>query len=115
EGDWVARMALALRQAWKEMKAPKTVILGVNHQPSGGKEWVAKSVGLHPKFKFNREFLNPTERKWSSSGKTGTTYFRLKEGEIYEVNEPWKGRYFVKVESGEVVVITADAVLNSVA
>lgn len=115
EGDWIARMALALRIAWKEAKQPKSVVLGVNHQPSGGKEWVARITGLHPKYNFNREFLNPIERKWSSSGKTGTTYFRLKEGEIYEINEPWKGRYFVKVENGEVVIITADDVLNIVA
>lgn len=115
EGDWVARMALALRIAWKEVRQPKSVVFGVNHQPSGGKEWVARIIGRHPRFKFNREFLNPVERKWSSSGKTGTTYYSLKEGAIYEVNEPWKGRYFVKVENGEVVVITADVVLNSVA
>ncbi|EGL83747.1 hypothetical protein CathTA2_0714 [Caldalkalibacillus thermarum TA2.A1] len=115
EGDWVARMALALRQAWKEAKQPKSVVYDVRHQPSGGREWVAEIVGRHPKYKLDRKFETPVERRWSSSGKTGRTYFELQEGRIYEINEPYRGRYFVKVENGEVVGITADAVLGSIA
>ena len=115
EGDYTARLALALRQAWKEARQPKSVVYSVRHQPSGGREWVAEIVGRHPKYKLDRKFETPVERRWSSSGKTGQTYFELQEGRIYEVCEPYNGRYFVKVENGEVVSITADTVLGSIA
>jgi hypothetical protein len=113
EGDYRARLVIALQQAWQEAKGmKKSVIYNVNHQPSGGKEWVAEIVGRHPKFKFERSFLSPIERKWSGSGKTGTTRYELEAGKVYEVNEPWKGRWFITVENGEVVEITAEEVLK---
>ena len=115
EGDYRARMSIALRQAWKEVKEVRNMVINVNHQPSGGKEWVAEITGRHPKYKFNREFLNPVERKWSSSGKTGTTSYELEPGKIYEVNEPWRGRRFVEVQNGEIVVISAEEVLSQIA
>ena len=31
----------------------------------------------------------------------GSTSFELEKGKVYEVNEPWKDRYFVKVENGK--------------
>ena len=118
EGHYHARLSLALRMAWAEAKVasqPKTTIISVKHQPSGGKEWVAEITGRHPKFKFEREFLIPVERRWSSSGKTGRTLFELEEGRIYEVNEPWKGRYFVTVVSGEIVQVEIEEVLAKIA
>jgi hypothetical protein len=95
--------AIALKMAWAETKQPKKVSFEIRHQPSGGKEWVAEIVGRHPKFKFDRKFINATQRNWSSSGKTGRTVFTLEEGKVYEVNEPFVGRYFVTVENGVVV------------
>ncbi|MGG3821113.1 hypothetical protein ABEU79_04885 [Geobacillus thermodenitrificans] len=115
EGDYVARLALGLRQAWKEAKQPKKAVLEVRRQPSGGKEWVAEIVGHHPKFKFERKFITPIARNWSSSGKTGTTSFLLEEGKIYEVNEPFHGRYFVKVENGKIIDVTVDDVIQKIA
>ena len=70
----------------------------INHQPSGGKEWVAEIIGTHPKFNFERRFLNPVERNWSGSGKTGSTTFLLEEDKVYEFNEPWKGRGFITIQ-----------------
>jgi hypothetical protein len=115
EGDYIARMSEALRMAWAEARKPSGARLYVNHQPSGGKEWVARIVGQHPKWKFEREFLSPVATNWSSSGRTGTTVFEMVEGGIYEVNEPWKGRRFVTVRNGEIVEIDVAEVLSRVA
>jgi hypothetical protein len=115
EGDYRARMSIALRQAWKEVKEVGNMVIKVNHQPSGGKEWVAEIVGRDPKYKFKREFLQPVSRDWSSSGKTGFTSFELEPGKVYEVNEPWKGRRFVEVKNNEIVAISAEEVLSRIA
>ena len=114
EGDYRARMSLALRQAWKEVKV-KTMILKVNHQPSGGKEWVAEIAGRDPKYKFERKFLKAVAYDWSYSGKTGTTSYELEPGKIYEINEPWKGRRFVKIQDGKIVTLTVDEALAQIA
>jgi len=114
EGDYRARMSLALRQAWKEVTV-QNMVLKVKHQPSGGKEWVAEIVGRDPKYKFKREFLLPVSRDWSSSGKTGTTSFELEPGKVYEVNEPWRGRRFVEVRNGELKTLDTEEVLSKIA
>ena len=115
EGDYIARMSLALRQAWKEVKEMKrNMVIKVNHQPSGGKEWVAEIIGRDPKYKFKREFLQPVSRDWSYSGKTGLTSFELEPGKVYEVNEPWRGRRFVEVKNNEIVTISAEEVLSRI-
>src|SRR5690606_33878242 len=98
-----------------EAKQPKEIVLKDRHQPSGGKEWVAEIVGRHPRFNFERRFLNPAARNWSSSGKTGTTSFLLQAGNVYEVNEPRKGRYFITVQNGEIVDIDVDYVATKIA
>ena len=108
-------IAEALRIAWAEAKAPKKVIIKVRHQPSAGKEWVAEIVGTHPKWKYERVFLKASDRRWSGSGKTGLTTFTLEEGKIYEVNEPWKGRYFATVENGEIVYLNGIQVEERIA
>ena len=114
-GRAIEYIAEALKMAWKEAKQPKEIVLKIRHQPSGGKEWIAEITGRHPRFNFERKFLNAVARNWSSSGKTGTTSFLLKEGKIYEVNEPWKGRYFITVQNGEVVDIDVDYVAEKIA
>ena len=86
--------------AWSRM------ILTIGHQPSGGKEWVAEITGRHPKHHFSRRFLKPIALNWSSTGRTGTTSFQLEEGKVYQVNEPYKGRYFVTVREGRIVGLT---------
>lgn len=86
----------------------------VNHQPSGGKEWIARIAGKHPQYKFEREFLSPVDREWSSTGKTGWTYYEVEEGKIYEVNEPWHGRYFIKIENGEMKEMHTEEVLKAI-
>ncbi|MCL6539811.1 MAG: hypothetical protein K6T87_04345, partial [Roseiflexus sp.] len=101
EGDYVARLALALRQAWKEAR---TVRIVVQHQPSGGREWVARITGRHPKYRWEREFVEPVAREWSGSGRTGYSYYEVTDG-IYEINEPWRGRRFIEVAGGKLRTI----------
>ena len=93
----------------KEIREGKAIIT-LNHQPSGGKEWVAEIVGIDSKFGFKREFLNPTEKNWSSSGRTGETVYQIEENKIYEYNEPWKGRGFFTVRNGEIVWLEKEEV-----
>lgn len=77
----------------------RTKRIAVNHQPSGGREWVAEIKGTHPKYRFEREFLGEDGRNWSSSGKTGTTYYEIEYGKVYEVNVPWGERYFFRLDA----------------
>lgn len=76
------------------------IFLAVKHQPSGGREWVARLMGRDPKFNFKREFLKPVRREWSLTGRTGATIFALEDG-IYEVNEPYRPRWYVEVKDGK--------------
>ena len=65
---------------------------------NGGKGWVARIVGLDPRYGFAREFCRATDRHSSRSGSTGTSAFLLDDG-LYEVNERG-GRHFVLVADG---------------
>ena len=89
-------------------------IIIVNHQPSGGKEWVAEITGRDPKYTFKRKFINPVARNWSYSGKTGTTSFELEPGKVYEINEPWKGRRLVEIQNGELKTLNTEVVLSKI-
>lgn len=96
--------------------ADRQTVIRVNHQPSGGKEWVAEITGTHPKFGWAREFLRPIGRNRSSSGKTGSTSFLVLPDKIYQVNEPWKGRYFIMVdENGEIHYLSEEKVIRALA
>jgi hypothetical protein len=77
----------------------------VNHQPSGGKSWVARIMGPHPKWGFDRKFLNKISYNYSSSGKTGTDYYKISEDGYYEIQEAWKGRTYLKCENNVISVI----------
>jgi len=81
-----------------------------NHQPSGGKTWMAKITGKHPKFNFNREFVKPTEKRHSSTGKTGVDIFTLENDGYYELEEAWKGRQYFRFENGEIKEISKEEV-----
>jgi hypothetical protein len=54
-------MSIALEMAYEANRKVKeqkmSTIISINHQPSGGKEWVAEITGRHPK--FNCFFILP--------------------------------------------------------
>jgi len=88
-------LAEALKMAWAEEKAPKTATIETTFGSKRNKSWVAKITGTHPKWKLNREFVNPvTENEYA--GKT----FELENG-IYEVCDAGD-REFIRVVNGEV-------------
>jgi len=93
EGNYSARMSLALRQAWAEARAPKApryVTISL-HSNKRSKTWVARIVGAHPTYKFSRQFVNPVAY--------GSTEWELSAG-VYEVCEAGN-RYFIQVANGD--------------
>ena len=87
------------------------VTLEINHS-SKQKEWIAEITGTDKKYKYKREFIRPTKKDWSSSGKNGTTTFELEEGKVYDISPSYKRRYFAKVENGQIVKIDEGDVLS---
>ncbi len=90
-----------------ESRTERTVTVRLAHYVSNGRDWVAELVGVDPKYGFKREFLD-CEKDWSSSGKTGNSFYELENGKVYEINEPYKGRWIVKVEDGKLVDMTKE-------
>src|SRR5690625_3254972 len=90
KGDWIARMALALRTVWaiakKKAEKFETVL------DNGRKYWIARVTGTHPQYKMDREFLkeNYTEN--------GQRVFELEDG-LYHGKFSSSPHYF-KVENG---------------
>lgn len=98
----------ALKMAWVEAKAPKTVEFQTTSGSRKHKSWIAKIVGTHPKWKLDRQFVNPVEENdWT--GKT----FELGNG-IYEVCDAG-GREFIQVVNGEVEYLEYAEVTAAVA
>jgi len=98
----------ALKMAWVEAKAPKTVEFQTTSGSRKHKSWIAKIVGTHPKWKLDRQFVNPVEENdWT--GKT----FELGNG-IYEVCDAGD-REFIQVENGEVEYLEYEEVTAVVA
>lgn len=84
---------------------------------SGARAWVAKIVGPHPKFGFERAFIQ-ADKQVSRSGKSGYIDFPITEPGFYEVRgvqldkgdatigQLWDG--FIRVtEAGEIENISA--------
>ena len=97
EGDYIARMSLALRMVWEEARRPKFVkfVVGI----SKGTAYVARITGLHPRYKFAREFVPAAEKNRSWSGKNGTNVYYVTEDGIYEKAYGSEREYFI-VENG---------------
>ena len=73
------------------------------------RSWVARLTGLHPKYNFDRVFLNALEKTRSCSGKTGRNKYILDKPGIYEIANPYNGREYIRVtESGETTKLTAE-------
>lgn len=81
--------------------------------------WAAEIVGLHPKFKFNRQFLKGTidfSRANKKASRGVFIYYTLSPGKIYEVSHPVSNkntdRYFCRVVNNEVVRMTVEEVTD---
>lgn len=114
-GKAVEYIAGALKMAWAEVKGEIKKVTSVILKTSSGsrnhKSWVAEITGKHPKFKFNREFLEVYNE---ISSLFGGKEWKLLEGKVYEVCDGGYRR-FVKVESGEVAEISSYQVTEMIA
>lgn len=105
EGDWIARMKMALKMAWAIVKkgVKKMVKITTASGSRKYKSWVAEIVGRHPKFNFERKFIEPAREGWTEKE------YELAEGKVYEVCNVGE-REFVKVENGKVEYLGQDEV-----
>ncbi|MEB6549050.1 hypothetical protein MXL46_08070 [Heyndrickxia sporothermodurans] len=101
--------AQALAMAWAEVKnaAQKFEIEVPGNDRRNVKTWVAKIVGKHPKFVFDREFLNADE-----FDKYGYKYFYVADG-VYERFDG-KRKNLIIVENGKGRLSTREEVLSIV-
>lgn len=81
--------------------------------------WVAEIIGLHAKYKFNRSFLryNISYEDAESQGDRGVYFsYELSNDKVYEVydliSRKQVDRYFCKIESGSLVKISEDEVVE---
>jgi len=100
--------AAALRQAWSEARAPKTVEIEIPADTRKCRTYVARITGTHPVYKLNREFLNQDD-----DGQYGEKVFHLTEG-YYEINNG-RRKILVKISNGTETVVDATEVLAGVA
>jgi hypothetical protein len=88
-------------------------IVKVQHSPKGGKEWVARLTGKDVRYGFQRVFLTPVGKDWSSTGNTGVTLFELGMEGVYEVNEPWKrSRFYLYWDGSEARSISVEEAIQ---
>ncbi|GIQ63694.1 hypothetical protein PACILC2_22620 [Paenibacillus cisolokensis] len=100
-------MASALRQAWAETRGGYKVTIELTVNRRKGQTWVARILGKHDVFRFDREFVSAVYDK------DGESVWRL-TASVYEICEVGK-RYFVRVEADDYVRIKTDEVLEEVA
>ena len=90
QGDWVARMSLALKAVW--IIAKKKAERFETSLEYGRKYWIAKIIGTHPQYKMARMFL--TENYTEDNQRI----FKLEDG-LYHGKFSNNPHYFV-VENG---------------
>jgi hypothetical protein len=82
-----------------------------------GNTWLARLIGLDPKYTFQREFVNASSSNLSGSGKTGSKIYTLVADGIYQSREGRRrlrytdgrdsaGNRFYHVVGDEVTIIT---------
>lgn len=102
--------AEALKLAWAIIKAgeqaPQSVEIVTSEGSRNHKSWVAQITGTHPRWKFDRKFIEEGEDDYRD--KT----FVLGDG-VYEVCDAGD-REFIIVENGEVEYVEYDEVVGIV-
>lgn len=104
EGHYAARLALALRQAWTEVKAPTKIKVTIT-QKGSDKVWVAAVTGTHPTYKWNRLFVSRTERRWMGGSTWENDYVLDNDGSVYQICESDYEPYFAIIENGALKII----------
>lgn len=107
DGDYVARMSLALRQAWVEARKPAKATITTTSGSRKHKSWVAQIVGTHTRFGLDRQFVDPVTEGWFDKD------YELADG-YYEVCNAGDRR-FIRVANGQVATIGKDEVVAVVA
>lgn len=109
-GKAVEYLSESMKIAWAESKGIELVKKDAEVKTSYGskkhKSWVAKIVGSHPRWKYERKFL---KAGGEHSNGFGGYVFSLEEG-IYEVCDAGY-RYFAKVKNGELFEVEEHEVL----
>lgn len=89
-------IAGAMKMAWAEIKAAADKVeIVLSPGSKRHKSWLAKVVGRHPRFKFDRKFLE--------SESDEDKIYNVKNG-VYEACDGGD-RYFIQVENGAYEVI----------
>src|SRR5690625_2978040 len=91
KGDWIARMALALKTVWAIAK--KKVEKFETALDFGRNYWIAKVTGTHPQYKMERQFL---KENYTDNGQR---VFELEDG-LYHGKFSNSPHYFL-VENGD--------------
>lgn len=102
QGDWGARMKMALKTVWAIAK--KKVDKFVTTLDFGRKYWIAKVTGTHPQYKMDRQFLNENYTE------EGQRVFKLEDG-LYNGKFSNSPHYFL-VENGEATRVEYDQALE---
>jgi hypothetical protein len=76
--------------------------------------WVAQITGVHPKYKYERQFLRG-KKDYTHANRKGSrgvfVYYLLESGNVYEVKKSSKCRFFCIVDDeGDVVEVDKDYV-----
>lgn len=86
-------LAQALVMAWAEVKNTKAKLVTTAGSRKH-KSWVAKIVGTHAKFKFERSFVNEVDYNMSEK------HFDLENG-VYDVCDAGE-RFYIHVSGGKI-------------
>lgn len=121
EGDYAARLALGLRQAWREVRMmSKKKLETIIKTCYRGYGWIARVTGRDEKYGLARKFLGKrdvTERK-SNVYRKLEWVIELEEGVIYEfcwrVSSGQEDRGFWQVRGGQLVKVEYQDVLEAV-
>jgi len=120
EGDYAARLALGLRQAWREVRRMSKKLETITKTCYRGYGWIARITGRDEKYGLAREFV----RKRDVTVRRTNVYrelewvIELEEGVIYEfcwrVSSGQEDRGFWQVRGGQFVKVEYQDVLEVV-
>jgi hypothetical protein len=87
--DYRATFGLCLKALYQAAKRSLMKIITLTTHSHGGRAWVAKINGRHPKFTFDREFVRKSDVTSARSNVYRNLEFVLeaKEGEFYEFRD----------------------------